>query len=122
MVWWGDPSAAPPGTPELSLPAPASCSLTRGGADGVEVLSGSSCISPAGGVAAGAEPQPGVVVPRWAALGTPSSHKVGSARRFIYILFSSFRLVSRGGPMSRLAQDHAMCVLLQAELTDEPQG
>ncbi|KAK2540708.1 Adam19 isoform A [Columba livia] len=30
---------------------------------------------PSGGVAAGAEPQPGVVVPRWAALGTPSSHK-----------------------------------------------
>lgn len=96
MVWWGDPPAAPPASPELIPPAPASCSLTRGGADGVGVLSGSSCVSPAAGVAAGAEPQPGVVVPRWAALGTPSSHKVGRARRFICILFSSLRLVSRG--------------------------
>lgn len=92
----GDPPAPPITRAELSSPAPASCSVTRGVADGVGVVSGSSCVSPAGGVAAGVEVQPEVVEPRWAALGSPGNEKVGRAQRFTYILFSSLRIVSRG--------------------------
>lgn len=90
----GDPQASPTASADLSLPAPASCSLAPRGAGGVEVVSGSSCVSPAGGIAA--ELQPQVVVPRWAALGSPSSEKVGRAQRFICILFSNLLTVSRG--------------------------
>lgn len=64
---------------------------------GIGVVSGSSCVSPAvGAVAAGAEPQPEVVEPRWAAPGSPASQKVGRAQRFIYVFFANLRIVSRG--------------------------
>lgn len=60
--------------------------------------------------AAGAEPQPEVVEPRWAAPGSPGGQKVGRARRRISVLFpTSASFAGRGdGTMPRSARRLAM--------------
>lgn len=48
--------------------------------------------------AAGAEPQPEVVEPRWAAPGSPGGQQVGRARRLVPVLFAtSASFAGRGG-------------------------